>query len=86
MPSVKVTKLLEVLDNTVDELKAGDPKWTPAQRKYAKEAVEVFKTFRLLSAQQCVDPAQSIPPDGPVLAARVAASKASAGSTKKSRK
>ena len=85
MPSVKVTKLLEVLDNTVDELKAGDPKWTPAQRKIAKEAVEVFKTFRLLSAQQCSDPAQSIPPDGPVLEARVAARKAAAG-TKKSRK
>jgi hypothetical protein len=85
MPSVKVTKLLEVLDNTVDELKAGDPKWTPAQRKYAKEAAEVFKTFRLLSAQQCADPAQTIPPDGPVPAARVAASKP-AGGKKKSRK
>jgi hypothetical protein len=85
MPSVKVTKLLEVLDNTVDELKAGDPKWTPAQRKIAKEAVEVFKTFRLLSAQQCSDPSQSIPPEGPVLEARVAKSKAIAG-TKKSRK
>lgn len=85
MPSVKVTKLLEVLDNTVDELKAGDPKWTPAQRKIAKEAVEVFKTFRLLSAQQCSDPSQSIPPEGPVLEARVARSKAAAG-TKKSRK
>jgi hypothetical protein len=84
MPSVKVTKLLEVLDNTVDELKAGDPKWTPAQRKYAKEAAEVFKTFRLLSAQQCADPAQTIPPDGPVIEARVAASKASGG--RKSRK
>jgi hypothetical protein len=84
MPSVKVTKLLEVLDTTVEELKAGDPKWTPAQRKYAKEAAEVFKTFRLLSAQQCVDPAQTIPPEGPELAARVAASKAAAG--KKSRK
>ena len=86
MPSVKVTKLLEVLDSTVDELKAGDPKWTPAQRKYAKEAVEVFKTFRLLSAQQCSDPAQTIPPDGPVLEARVAASKAAGGGKKKSRK
>jgi hypothetical protein len=85
MPSVKVTKLLEVLDNTVDELKAGDPKWTPAQRKIAKEAVEVFKAFRLLSAQQCSDPSQSIPPEGPVLEARVAKSKAIAG-TKKSRK
>ena len=85
MPSVKVTKLLEVLDSTVAELKAGDPKWTPAQRKIAKEAVEVFKTFRLLSAQQCSDPAQSIPPDGPVLEARVAATKATAGK-KKSRK
>lgn len=82
MPSVKVTKLLEILDSTVDELKAGDPKWTPAQRKIAKEAVEVFKTFRLLSAQQCSDPAQSIPPEGPVLEARVAASKARAGKTK----
>jgi hypothetical protein len=85
MPSVKVTKLLEVLDNTVDELKAGDPKWTPAQRKMAKDAMEVFKTFRLLSAQQCSDPAQTIPPEGPVLEARVAASKAAAGK-KKSRK
>jgi hypothetical protein len=85
MPSVKVTKLLEVLDTTVDELKAGDPKWTPAQRKYAKEAAEVFKTFRLLSAQQCADPAQTIPPDGPMLEARGAASKA-AGGKKKSRK
>jgi hypothetical protein len=82
MPSVKVTKLLEVLDNTVDELKAGDPTWTPAQRKMAKEAVEVFKTFRLLSAQQCSDPAQTIPPIGPVLDARVAVAKAK----KKSRK
>jgi hypothetical protein len=82
MPSVKVTKLLEVLDTTVEELKAGDPKWTPAQRKYAKEAAEVFKTFRLLSAQQCVDPAQTIPPDVPVLDAKVAASKAAAGKTK----
>jgi hypothetical protein len=35
MPSVKVTKLLEVLDNTVLELKAGDPTWTPAQRTFA---------------------------------------------------
>ena len=86
MPSVKVTKLLEVLDSTVDELKAGDPKWTPAQRKYAKEAAEVFKTFRLLSAQQCVDPSQSIPPDGPVLEARVGAMKAATGNSKKSRK
>lgn len=86
MPSVKVTKLLEVLDSTVDELKAGDPKWTPAQRKLAKEAVEVFKTFRLLSAQQCSDPSQSIPPEGPVLEARVAARKAAAGGKKKSRK
>jgi hypothetical protein len=85
MPSVKVTKLLEVLDDTVLELKAGDPKWTPAQRKYAKEAVEVFKTFRLLSAQQCSDPAQTIPPEGPVLEARVAKAKA-AGGKKKSRK
>jgi hypothetical protein len=85
MPSVKVTKLLEALDNAVGELKAGDPKWTPAQRKYAKEAVEVFKTFRLLSAQQCVDPAQTIPPEGPVLEARVAALKA-APAAKKSRK
>lgn len=85
MPSVKVTKLLEILDQTVDELKAGDPKWTPAQRKYAKEAAEVFKTFRLLSAQQCSDPAQSIPPEGPVLEARVAAAKAATGK-KKSRK
>jgi hypothetical protein len=82
MPSVKVTKLLEVLDNTVDELKAGDPKWTPAQRKYAKEAVEVFKTFRLLSAQQCSDPTQTIPPDGPELAARVATAKAKAAKKK----
>ena len=42
MPSVKVTKLLEVLDSTVDELKAGNAKWTPAQRaRMAKEAVEV---------------------------------------------
>ena len=55
MPSVKVTKLLEVLDATVAELKAGDPNWTPAQRKAAKDAAEVFKTFRLLSAQQCSD-------------------------------
>ena len=85
MPSVKVTKLLEVLDATVEDLKAGDPKWTPAQRKYAKEAAEVFKTFRLLSAQQCSDPAQTIPPEGAVLASKVAASKA-AGGTKKSRK
>jgi hypothetical protein len=84
MPSVKVTKLLEVLDTTVAELKAGDPSWTPAQRKYAKEAAEIFKTFRLLSAQQCADPAQTIPPGIPELAARGAASK-TAGK-KKSRK
>lgn len=82
MPSVKVTKLLEVLDSTVDELKAGDPKWTPAQRKIAKEAAEVFKTFRLLTAKECSDPSQSIPPEGPVLEARVAASKARAGKKK----
>ena len=86
MPSVKVTKLLEILDSTVDELKAGDPSWTPAQRKYAKEAAEVFKTFRLLSAQQCVDPSQSIPPSSPMLEARAAANKVTDGKPKKSRK
>jgi hypothetical protein len=83
MPSVKVTKLLEILDATVAELKAGDPSWTPAQRKAAKDSAEVFKTFRLLSAQQCSDAAQTIPPDGPVLAARVAGTKKTA--KKKSR-
>jgi hypothetical protein len=82
MPSVKVTKVLEALDNAVTELKAGDPHWTPAQKKFAKEAVEVFKTFRLLSAQQCSDPAQTIPPVGDVLAARVAATKKTAARTK----
>lgn len=82
MPSVKVTKLLEVLDSTVAELKAGDPSWTPAQRKYAREAAEVFKTFRLLSAQQCTDAAQTIPPGGPELAARAAGTKKTAAKTK----
>jgi hypothetical protein len=82
MPSVKVTKLLEVLDATVAELKAGDPFWTPAQRKVAKDAAEVFKTFRLLSAQQCTDAAQTIPPDGPVAAARVAGAKKTAAKKK----
>jgi hypothetical protein len=81
MPSVKVTKLLEVLDATVAELKAGDPFWTPAQRKAAKEAAEVFKAFRLLSAQQCSDAAQTIPPDGPV-PDRVAGTKKTAAKTK----
>ena len=84
MPSVKVTKLLEILDSTVAELKAGDPSWTPAQRKAAKEAAEVFKTFRLLSAQQCADPAQSIPPIPAILSARSAGTKKKAA--KKSRK
>jgi hypothetical protein len=83
MPSVKVTKLLEVLDSTVAELKAGDPSWTPAQRKYAKEAAEIFKTFRLLSAQVCVDPAQTIPPVGDALASRMAASKKTATKSRK---
>ena len=82
MPSVKVTKLLEVLDNTVAELKAGDPSWTPAQRKYAKEAVEIFKTFRLLSAQVCVDPAQTIPPIPEMVVARSAATKKTAARPK----
>jgi hypothetical protein len=72
MPSVKVTKLLEVLDTTVAELRAGDPEWSRAQRKYAKEAAEVFSAFRLLSAQQCADPAQTIPPAGEIIAERTA--------------
>ena len=84
MPSVKVTKLLEILDSTVSELKAGDPQWSPAQRKAAKEAAEVFKTFRLLSAQQCADPAQTIPPVPEILAERSATKKTAAKS--KSRK
>ena len=36
-------------------------------------------SFRLLSPQQCSDPSQSIPPEGPVLEARVGAMKAARG-------
>ncbi len=83
MPSVKVTKLLEVLDNTVDELKAGDPKWTPAQRRYREGGRGSLQDLPSPVRPAVCRSAQTIPPDGPVLETRVAASKAAA--KKKSR-
>jgi hypothetical protein len=61
MPNVKITELVELLDRQIAELKAGDPSWGKAQKKKAKDAIEMMKAFRLLSEQQCTDALQSIP-------------------------
>lgn len=64
MPSVKVTELIEMLERKITELKAGDPSWNAAQKRRAKDTVEMFKAFKVLSAQQCTDTMQSLPGGG----------------------
>lgn len=61
MANVKITELVEVLDRQIAELRAGDPSWSKAQKKKAKDALEMMKAFRVLAEQQCTDALQSIP-------------------------
>lgn len=61
MPNVKITELVELLDRHIADLKAGDPNWGKAQKKKAKDTIEMMKAFRLLSEQQCTDAIQSVP-------------------------
>lgn len=61
MPDVKITELIEMLDRKIAELKEGDPSWSPAQKKRAKDTIEMMKAFRVLSLQQCTDTGQSVP-------------------------
>jgi hypothetical protein len=61
MPNVKITELVELLDRQIAELRAGDPSWDKAQKKKAKDTIDMMKAFRLLSEQQCTDAIQSVP-------------------------
>jgi hypothetical protein len=61
MPDVKITELIEMLDKKIAELKAGDPGWSKAQKKKAKDTIDMMRAFRVLAEQQCSDAIQSVP-------------------------